>query len=307
MHNIKFRIVCCLLIVMNLLSPLMAESGKFISIAWSKLELPGKVYEKSTLLIPVKIEGINKQFYAQLDTGCESTFLYGTVLKQFIPDLDTTTLNLMLAWYDPDKDVGVYSAPVAWSMFENVVADTSSNDPSERIIGTVGSGILSGKILILDFTKNQFAVLADTLDMPEEIRRNASYVPAQINGSLFYINAALGSDTLQSVLMDTGSSLITLLIPKGLWQNVTGLKGNEPAVIVDTVPAWGKGLELWRAPSKANLIFGNVEVKNPVVDCAQWPDSHGDSFFLIGNAPFFDNYTIIYDYQNSRFGIMENH
>jgi hypothetical protein len=114
----------------------------------------------------------------------------------------------------------------------------------------------------------------------------------------------LGNDTLTSVLFDTGASDFTLVLPDTEWYRHTGLQGNEPEIEKYFVPSWGKLVEVSRAPATGTLRFGKINVERPLVDRIAWPTDKGSEFRLMGNALFYDEYTIVLDFINARMGIM---
>ena len=85
---------------------------------------------------------------------------------------------------------------------------------------------------------------------------------------------------------------------------MTGLQGTEKNTIRIKVPYWGEEVSLVGAPVKGTLTIGTLKVSNPIA----YFESTGivETDGLLGNALFYDEYTIIIDLRQNRFGILRN-
>jgi hypothetical protein len=192
-------------------------------------------------------------------------------------------------------------AEVNWDRNEPV--DTLSNDPVERIVGTIGADVLRGRILVLDFPAARFALLSDSLELPPAIRDSVQYTPATLKHGRLYVEVVLGDERIDDVLFDCGSSSSTLTLPLGDWQKATGLQGDEPAVKKDSIPAFGHSLERLSAVAKGDMSFGFVKVKAPVIDHVRFEDPSLTNFKILGNAPFYDDCVVVADFKYARLGV----
>lgn len=97
----------------------------------------------------------------------------------------------------------------------------------------------------------------------------------------------------------------TLVLPRDWWQWATGLTGDEPGVIKDSVLSWGKYVNIGNAPALYDMTFGRVRIKTPTVTYVDWLDPTMATAKLLGNAPFCDNYMVIVDCIRSKFGVSQ--
>lgn len=274
------------------------EDG-FLPFLWSHEHSGDFHSDRAALLVPVQVVGDQRTFYLQLDTGCEGTFLYGDVLLQQAIAVDSGATDILLNWYPADSTFGISRLPIWWR--DNTASDTSDSGPA--LIGTMGSGYLAGRILVLDFPNCQFAIYSNWDEIPPAILTGIDFVPADVRDHMFYVSVMLDQDTVSSVLFDTGTSGFTLVLPQAEWSRYTGLTGNEPTVQRDSVPSWGKYIPVWRAPSIHPLHFGRIAMEHPIIACVG-PGQSSSALRLMGNALFYDDYTLVVDFQASRLGIL---
>lgn len=95
-------------------------------------------------------------------------------------------------------------------------------------------------------------------------------------------------------------------MPLADWQKATGFRGDEPEVRKDSIFSWGRKLEMLRAPARADLTFGKIHIDAPIIDCVKWQDSSLANIHLMGNAPFYDDCTVVIDCKYSRLGVVRN-
>jgi hypothetical protein len=104
------------------------------------------------------------------------------------------------------------------------------------------------------------------------------------------------------------------------WRELTGRKGDEEDNDYLEVPAWGgEKVTLVGAKAKGILRLGDLEIEDPMI----YFDSHipasglmrllvrvGIRMFrvngIMGNAPFYDEYTVILDLRQNRFGFLKS-
>jgi hypothetical protein len=280
-------------------TPAWGTQNGFLPFLWSH-ERSGDFHsEKAALLVPVYVVGDQRTFYLQLDTGCEGTFVYGDVLLRLAIAVDSGAADILLDWYPADSKFGISKLPIWWR--ENVTPDSS--DPGPAVIGTLGSGFLDGRVLVLDYPNCRYAIYAYWDDIPQIITAGIDLIPAEVRDHKFYVSVMLDQDTVNSVLFDTGTSDFTLVLPQAEWGRHTGLEGNEPIVQRDSVPSWGKNIPVWRAPSIHPLHFGRITMDRPSIACVG-PGQSSNALRLMGNALFYDDYTLVVDFQGSRLGIL---
>jgi hypothetical protein len=70
------------------------------------------------------------------------------------------------------------------------------------------------------------------------------------------------------------------------------------------VSSWGKEVALVGAPVKGTLTIGTLQVPNAIAYFESTGIVETDGF--LGNALFYDEYTIIIDLRENRFGLLRN-
>lgn len=283
-----------------------ADQSHFNKFEWAGAEFNKIFYPKAAILVPVNVAGISKILFAQLDTGSNGTFFYGKLLEKHGVKFDSdkpSSINFSWMGSSETPDLLTDSAFISWSSFEETSVDLSSEKPEDRIVGTIGLDKIVGKILILNFPQNEYAIFSDSSELPVYLKDKLGYVPAVIDNARFYVNIVIGNDTLKNIFYDTGASMSTLTLPLRDWRRVTGLQGDEPEIVRDSVFSWGKKVEVLKASSKGDLQFGSIHIKSPMVEHVEWPDTSFNNYRLLGNVPFYDEYIVVVDCKYSRMGI----
>jgi len=284
---------------------LPAAGITYDSFIWSPAVIGGRECPKAAMLVPIEIPGVDGTLYAQLDTGADATIFYGKMLRKLGVEVDSTGGFLpSFRWYGHDDESGPMERPLFlnWTMDHDL--DTASDEPDQRIVGTIGLDKVVGKILILDFPNERYAVLDDTTDLADISTEPIDYVPADIAYNKFYVSVEMGEDTIQAVRYDCGSSSAALILPLNKWQWATGLTGNEPTVVKDSISSWGRYIEMWAAPSQYDMVIGDFRMKTPEVTFVDWPDPTLETTKLLGNAPFADSCLVVVDCIRSKFGVL---
>jgi len=113
-------------------------------------------------------------------------------------------------------------------------------------------------------------------------------------------------DSLDGALEDLVSraSMLPITTTKEIWRRLTGLQGTEESTIRIKVPSWGEEVSLVGASVKGILTIGTLQVWNPIASFESTGIVETDG--LLGNALFCDEYTIIIDLRENRFGILRN-
>jgi hypothetical protein len=271
---------------------------------WSQVTLNGAYYPKAAILVPVRFPGVGQILFAQLDTGSDGTMFYAKILIKHGIKPDTSKAGgTEFSWAGGTARIDNITHPWAlnWSMDDTT--SVRSLKPDDHIVGTIGMDQIVGKLLVLDFPRQRFMILADSSLLPDTLKSTLDYTPGVIENLRLYVPVVVGSDTVYNVLFDTGSSISTLTVPIADWRKLTGLNGDEPSVRKDTILSWGQKLEMLSAPAKADLTFGRVHIHAPIIDCVKWKDSTLNNIHLMGNAPFYDSCTVVLDCKYSRLGV----
>jgi len=256
--------------------------------------------KKSALLVHATVNG--KQTRFQLDTGSDTSILYGQRVAKIF---DTERVEPPIA---PDEEwhrIGAFSfgtsppQPVQMWMLDDMRG-------GRRWAGTIGSDLLIGKILVLDYDRARFAVLDDA--ELKALSERVTTVPADVRRNKLFVPITAGGSTYPDVFFDTGSSTFDLWVDKGLWTTLTGL--TEPASDGEVVTgrSWGVTFQYHGAPA-ADLTIAGAPIENamtyfrdtePVFETYPHP-----AVGLFGNRPFLEK-IVVADYGDSpSFGYLD--
>jgi hypothetical protein len=276
---------------------------------WASHTAGGVTYERSAMLVPVTFPDASGTYWMQLDTGSDATMLYGIPLLQLYPNAPHESghsPSVMLT-----GTIG--STPFTHFRFwiKGDFGDPLGAENPVPVIGTVGLDMLAGKVFLIDFPKKRFSLLESAGELPEEYRMHATFVAMRVENGKLFLHLDIGDTSSDNFFYDTGSSMFPLSTTKSFWQKLTGLSGSGPGSTVIKVQSWGKEAILLGAPARGDLRFGGLEVKGPtvyydttgIIDFAAWPFKT-DGF--LGNALFYDEYTVILDLVRHKFGIQKD-
>jgi hypothetical protein len=276
---------------------------------WTSSSIGGKKFDRVAILVPMKLKNNPRTFWMQLDTGSDFTVLYQIPFSQL--NYPIQPIKGQEAFVPLSGTLGncpFDSFPVF--MYEDF--GDSLNDKKEYpVIGSVGQDMLVGKIFVIDFPKGKFC-LTDSLD-PEvkSLLSQASWVNLNRRDNKLFVHLQIADTSSDDFFYDTGASLFPLTTSKAMWQKLTGKKGDEKSNVRMSVSSWGNKVVLIGAPVKGNLTLGTLKVANPMV----YFDKTGTIAFssepfktdgLIGNALFYDEYTVVIDLVHNRFGIIKD-
>ncbi len=284
------------------------------AIEWSQFEwisssIGDKTFDRVGILVPVKLKNNPKTFWMQLDTGSDFTVLYQIPFNQ---------LNYPAQPIKGQEDFVALSGSIGNCPFDSFpvfmykdFGDSLNDKKVHPVIGSVGQDILVGRILILDFPKKRFC-LTDSLDPAvKSLLSRASFVNLNRRDNKLFVHVQIADTSSDDFFYDTGASLFPITTSKAMWQKLTGLKGDEKNNIRMKVPSWGQEAVLIGAPAKGELKFGTLRVAGPMV----YFDTTGMIAFsqgpfkadgLLGNALFYDEYTVVIDLVHNRFGILKD-
>jgi hypothetical protein len=182
--------------------------------------------------------------------------------------------------------------------------DSLDEKEEHPLIGTIGPDFLVGKVLVIDFPKSRFYLADSPNDGLRDLLSRASFVDLERRSDRLFVTVEVAGVSYREFFFDSGASLLPILTSKKLWQRFTGLKGTEKSNMRVTVPSWGEEVALVGAPVKGVLKFGKLQVRNPIAYFA--PKGLMEADGLIGNSLFYDEYMVILDLKQNRFGILES-
>ncbi|KMQ63225.1 hypothetical protein ACM46_13580 [Chryseobacterium angstadtii] len=248
----------------------------------------------AAVLLPVRIKGIEKTFFMQLDSGSPTTLLYRKSLESI-----SKKFQYKLPFnYDQNK------VSMQFSMGNMSVASDfellnygDTLDVAHPVIGTIGTDLFEKRVLILDF-KNTVCSWIENLPgnglEPLEFKKRKIIFPGSI-----------GSQKLK-LLYDSGTSGYELLTNKEEWEryripggSIKKEKGNS----------WGNVLTVISAPADDTVKIGNRSLPLSEVTYVEGTSKMQNLLMktsgmqgMIGNKLFL-NHTLILDCKNKRFKV----
>lgn len=292
-----------------------AQDVQWIPFKWTSETISGKYFDKSSMVIPVKIDNIPANFNMQFDLGAVRTVIYGNSVQPYLdtyPELknkiDNSKTFLIQGENHPmftnitlkagsttfnGIEIGYYKN------FGNKISQESMLSDTEKHIGTIGPDLFQNKILIIDYQKNRIGICEE---IPKQYK-SATFQPFKSNDGRPKIPLTIGGET-KYVMFDTGSSLFTLTATKK-----DALEIADPKIVDSLkVSSWGKMLTYYGVKTKKPIMFGNKILNGSTVYYDEQETFQGFYNFaeiwgLTGNIFFLKN-TVIIDYKNKIFGVL---
>jgi len=253
----------------------------------------------SVLLLPVKIQSIDKEFYMQLDFGSPTTVFYKNALQSlavkfpekfgFNKNVDQIALNFEL------KDLKINSQNFKLLDYGNALDSDDVN--AENCIGTIGTDLLEKRIITMDF-KHNFCSFSQTITEKGftnfEFKKRRILLPAQLE------NQSL------KLLYDSGTSGYELITNKENWDKI---RIPNTKIKKEKGNSWGNTLTVISAPANKNIKIGNLQRELSEVTYITGT-SQLQNFLMkqsgmqgmIGNKLFI-NHKLILDCKNQKFKI----
>lgn len=277
---------------------------------WAESIFGEEYYNKAAILVPFRFNGIDEEYYLQLDTGASSV-LYGNSFyeiepnyrvrkekdkKPYIVSIDGTLSNYEFTY----EDFGLLH-DYGGSLEELKVAEY-------KLIGSLGLDFFKNRILIIDFSEERFSILNNQNDVPRNIKENSYHLNMKYKNNKIYLMSKIGDKNL-SLIYDTGSSIFDIVATKEIWTSLTNVKSAKDIKLLE-IPSWGAVVQLKGARSESDWEIGDLTIEKPWIF---YEPSGLENFNfnliqadgLLGNAIFYDNHIITIDLISKKFGIME--
>jgi len=292
-----------------------AQDLKWIPFKWTADSISGKYFDKSSIVIPVKIDNIPANFNMQFDLGAVKTVIYGNSIEpylDFYPELknkiDTSKKFLIQGEHNPmftnmSLQMGSTSFNgIEIGYFKNFGSKINKDSilsKTERHIGTIGPDLFQEKILIIDYPRNRIGVC----EVLPTAYKSATFQPFKSDDGRPKIPLVIGGKT-EYLMFDTGSSIFTMTTTKK-----DALEVASPKVVDSlSVFSWGKKLTYYGVKIKKPIKFGNKVLNGSIVyydEQETFQDFYKfvNIWGLTGNVFFLKNIVII-DYKNKLFGVL---
>jgi len=251
----------------------------------------------SALLLPIKVNGINRTFYMQFDSGSAVTVFYKKSLESIAQKIQNQ-IKIDAANNFISTAFTIGNMKVASNTFEvlNYGEKINFDDPkAENIIGTIGTDLLEKRITILDFKNNQCYFIENTKEddfADFEFKKRKILIPSNIENEKL------------KLLYDSGTSGYELITTKEIWQQY---RIKNSAVRMEKGNSWGNTLSVYSASAKNKIQFGKV-----ILDLSEVTHIEGTSDLqkflmkrsgmqgMIGNKLFLQH-KLILDCKNEKF------
>ncbi|MFT3762508.1 MAG: hypothetical protein QM761_07830 [Pseudoxanthomonas sp.] len=253
----------------------------------------------AALLLPVKIRGIDRTFFMQLDSGAPSTVFYRNALQSLRAAFPGATAPAgesgRIAMDFGIGDLRVSSAGSQQLNYGSGV-DVASPD-AVNIIGTVGTDLLEKRVAVLDFKSNVVSFVEKTAE--------SGFSDLEFRKRKILIPATLGNESLK-LLYDSGTSGYQLLVNHEKWQELR--IANAPARI-EKGNSWGRALKVVSAPADRKLQVSGTPLQLSEVTYVEGTSRMQQLLMkrsgmqgMVGNRIFL-NHVLVLDAANRKFKV----
>lgn len=262
------------------------------------------------LLVPVSLPGCPRACYMQFDTGAPYTLLYSNpmvalraqypALRQSVAASADTLRNFRFA-------IGQSQVQVRRIAVRAHIGASSlpADSTAPFIIGTLGTDALDGRVLVLDYVRQQFQLASQ---VPDSLVARTTFVPLAFDSRRVMLHAQVQGQPEQ-LLFDSGSSAFALLTSPDMYHKLARPGAPEQTA---TVNSWGKKLT-----SHTVLTAAVVQVGSATLPLRTASYMEGMNWWqkllmtssgmggMLGNEPF-SEHTLVVDVPGGRFGVVNN-
>lgn len=265
------------------------------------------VVPQAGLLLPIVLPGCPRRCYVQFDTGAPSSVFYAHPLAALAarypsarpalqPQADTLR-NLHFALGNGQVQARCLRV-IAYGS-RQLPADTAA----PLLVGTLGADVLEKQVLVLDYRRQRFSLLAQ---VPDSLARRAAFVPLAFTGRRLVLSASVGGEP-QQLLFDSGSSAFALLTSTATWQQMASPGAPAHTAAVNSL---GRTLTSHTVATAAALQLGRLAVPLQTVTYMEGTTLLQRSLMrfsgmggMLGNRPF-NQHTLLVDVAHQRFGLI---
>ncbi|NUY81412.1 hypothetical protein HUK80_10925 [Flavobacterium sp. MAH-1] len=271
----------------------------YLTVSGSVQDIPLKWHpdgSHSAVYLPVKISGIDKTFYMQLDSGSPVTLFYKTSLESiegFRQKIDVEKKQVSLSFNLGEMQVSSQN----FQVLEYGEKVDFENPSAKNIIGTIGTDLFEKRVVTLDFKANScsFESTSEQKGFEEmEFKKRRMLFPASIE------NREL------KLLYDSGSSAYELITNQEEW---TKFKSPNAQIKTESGNSWGNTLKVISAAANRQIGIGKTTLNLSQVTYVEGTSAFQDFLMkssgmqgMIGNKLFI-NHKLILDCRNERFKI----
>ena len=277
--------------------------------AWGADTANGRAMPHASLLVPVTVPGCPRTLYLQFDTGAPYTLLKSTALDELRARYPATRAGL-LATSDTLRNFrfalgqGQVLARAIRVLRYAGTSPLPADSAAPYVIGTLGTDLLDGRVLVLDYARQRFTL---STSVPDSLLGRTVFVPLEFKERRVLLNAQVQGQPKQ-LFFDSGSSAFALMTSQATWQEMA-----QPGAEARTadVNSWGKTLTSHTIATAAGLQFGATTVPLRTVTYIEGTSLTNQMLMrfsgmggMLGNEPFVQQ-TVIFDVKGGRFGVVK--
>jgi hypothetical protein len=277
---------------------------------WTNQTINGKYYEKTAMLIPSKIEGIENDLTFQFDLGSRKTMLYENSLSSLYfqnKNLSNRVENFKFPLNFSKKRKLYKDLTITFGDYKIfnessfVFGDYGTTYSVEKVnrkgsihIGTIGTDVFKGKVLIIDYPNKKFAICNE---VPEKFKGTLVGIELDKNGKP--ILPLIINSKRYRILFDNGSSLFPLIAST---KNIHKFSKN-PILDSIEISSWGE-----KHIVDSRMITDTFELAGKKFSNVKIYENHSGLGIdrktdgMAGNFLFWNN-TVIIDFKNKKFGV----
>jgi hypothetical protein len=257
--------------------------------------------------VPLKLEGIEKEFKMQFDLGLDVSAIYGNALQAINEKYPRFSQNVFQrSDYEILKtkySIGNYLSE-ADSLFVFADYGTEGAFQEQEVIGSIGVNQFKNKVLLINYSELYIQII----DNPEKLElANIDFTPMKVTPNNKIIIQLKAGSKQADYLFDTGNGVPILTLNKSFFDEQTDNQKESTDTISGN--SWGEIITLYGAKQQkvigtqqVNFTMGNYRTyytqANRIV--ALYSDLKVEH--SIGNDFFMDR-TVVFDFINNRFGV----
>lgn len=293
------------------------KGASWINFEWIGDSIGTRYFDKVAMFVPVKFDGIPRQFKAEFDLGSMASIVYGnsfnpylSLYPEYASKLDTVNTEVSIenkkqgdfknvTLFLGNFEVRLHILPYYKNYGDTIPVD-SVNSPSVKNIGTIGADVVKDKILIIDYPQKRMTIL-DSLS--SGLNRKFDFVTCKMQNGRFIVPLTVHGK-VQWYMFDTGASLFSLVTDGDNWNSIC----NTAQADTVKIGSWGTFYNVYGAPTNEDIYLGKIKLPQTIaykmtlrdyLDMFKQEQISGS----IGNAYFFND-IIALDFKNGRFGVM---
>lgn len=250
----------------------------------------------TALLLPVKLNGIDKTFYMQFDSGSPITVFYKNALESISEKFQNQRKIKEENQISSGFKIGNMNVASAHFEVLNYGRKINLDDPNaENIIGTIGTDLLEKRITIFDFKNNKCSFVHQI--------QETSFIDFEFKKRKILIPASVENENLK-LLYDSGTSGYEFITTKEVWEKY---KIKNSKIKTEKGNSWGNTLTVFSAVANQKIQFGNLSLKLSEITYIEGTSKLQNFLMkrsgmqgMIGNKLFL-NHKLILDCKNEKF------